>query len=48
MPTTSPEVRPLLHPDVPLVDPKTGKPTQAFYEFIQRLHVIVKQLRTEV
>jgi hypothetical protein len=47
MPTTSPELKPLPKPDVPLVDPQ-GKPTQALYEYIDRLHQIVKQLRNEV
>lgn len=48
MPTTSPPLKPLPQPDVPLIDPQTGKPTQAFYEYIDRLHAIVKQLRNEV
>ena len=48
MPTTSPPLKPLPQPDVPLIDPKTGKPTQALYEYIDRLHAIVKQLRNEV
>lgn len=48
MPTTSPPLKPLPEPNVPLIDPKTGKPTQALYEYIQRLHDVTKQLRTEI
>lgn len=48
MPTTSQPLKPLPQPEVPLIDPKTGKPTQALWEYLQRLHDTVKILRTEV
>lgn len=48
MATTSPVVLPLPIPDVQLIDPKTGKPTQAFYDYLKRLDAIVRVLRTEV
>ena len=48
MSTASPVVMPLPAPTVQLIDPKTGLPTQAFFDYLKRLDTVVRVLRTEV
>jgi len=48
VPTTSPPLIPLPPADVPLIDPKTGLPTRAYYEWVERLQAVVKKIRTEI
>ena len=48
MPTTSPPLIPLPPADVPLIDPTSGLPTKAYYEWAERLQAVVKKIRTEI
>jgi hypothetical protein len=48
MPTASPPLIALPQPEVPLVDPQTGKLTKDGYDFMKRLEQVVKKIRTEI
>lgn len=47
MPTTSPPLDPMPIPSVPVVDVKTGKMDQNWYDFFKRLEQVVKKIRTQ-
>jgi len=48
MPTASQPLKPLPLPQVPLIDPKTGQPTQALFEWLERLQATVTKVRSEI
>lgn len=48
MATASPPLKPLPQPNVPLIDVKTGLPTQALYEYLDRLHATLTKVRSEI
>ena len=48
MATASKPLLPLPQPQVPLIDPQTGKPTQALYEWLDRLQQTVAKVRLEI
>jgi hypothetical protein len=48
MPTASNPVPPDPGPNVPFVDPKTGRISRPWYDWISAIAEIVKKLRTEI
>jgi hypothetical protein len=48
MPTATQPPRPLPPSDQQWIDPRTGKPTQTFYEYVKILDALVRALRTEI
>jgi hypothetical protein len=48
MPTASQPLKPLPQPNVPLIDVKTGLPTQALFEWLDRLQATLTKVRSEI
>jgi hypothetical protein len=48
MPTTSPTVLPMPTPDVMFFDPKTGALTKEGYDFLKRIEVVLRKVRSEI
>lgn len=48
MATDAPPVIPVPAPDVVLIDPQTGRATREMYDFLKRLEVVLRQVRSEI
>lgn len=48
MATTAPVVLPTPEPNVVLIDPQTGRATQHFYDWLKRMEIVLRQVRSEI
>lgn len=48
MATDAPVVLPVPSADVVLIDPETGRATKAFFDWLKRIEIVLRQVRSEI